>query len=87
MSFHSQIQKTVLQYPDVGCPGPYGHPISAEDACKFVALDGPSGGYPYPTTIDNAHDFKTTEKAREYRGHFSGFAIRVVTITYTIEDA
>lgn len=75
-------KRLLLQYPKAGKPGWYSRPTSAEDAEKFVALDGPSGGYPYPTEIQDAHDFKTAEKADQYRLSFKQFEIREVTVTF-----
>ena len=75
-------QKVFLQYPSLGEPGIHGRPTTAGEAEKFVDLDYNSGGYPYDTSIDNAHDFKTVEAAEKYRGHFDKLNVRIVDITY-----
>lgn len=48
---------------------------------QYVALDSHSGGYPYATDVLSAHDFKTVEEARKYRGHFEEFDIVEVSIS------
>lgn len=56
------------------------------DGDIFVDLDGPSGGYPTPTEIHRAHDFKTVEAARRYVGSFENFTVCEVEITYNVKD-
>lgn len=76
-----QIKKTkvVLQYiDDYDCPAYWD-----KEYMPFVALDMPSGGYPYPVDIDRAHDFKTIERAVAYIGS-DPLIVRVITITYEI---
>lgn len=79
--------KVFLQYPKEGEQGIWDRPQDEEGAEKFVDIDRHSGGYPYGTSIDNAHDFKTVEEAIKYRGHFKQLQVRKVTITYDVEDA
>lgn len=79
--------KIFLQYPKEGEPGIHGRPQHSDDAEQFVDLDRASGGYPYGTSINNAHDFKTVEEAIKYRGHFKQLQVRRVTVTYVVEDA
>lgn len=74
--------KVFLQYPAVGEPGLSGMPTHKSDAEQFVDIDSHSGGYPYSTTIDRAHDFKTVENAIKYRGHFDYLIVREVRVTY-----
>lgn len=82
------ITKTmvVLKYPAPGEPGWRKEGYDINEAEKFVDLDSYSGGYPYPTTIDRAHDFKTTEAARKYKGHFNEFTVHEVQVTYLINE-
>lgn len=73
----------LLQYPVEGTKlNEYGMVVRKDDAEKFVDLDSASGGYPYPTEIQNAHDFGTVKAAEEYRGHFEKFIVREVRVTY-----
>lgn len=75
-------RKVFLQYGRAGEIGPYGHEIK-EDAEMFVNLDSASGGYPYATSIDHAHNFKTIAEAERYIGSFTrGLHVREVNITY-----
>lgn len=78
--------KVVLQYGRAGESTSTYSTVSQHEAEKFVALDAASGGYPYATSIDEAHDFKTIEKALEYSRGFAGFHPRTLTITYQYEQ-
>lgn len=74
------IKKVFLQYGQVG-QKVSGCQIDQSDANKFVALDSGSGGYPYAVDIDQAHNFKSVQKALDYtRG--DSLVVREVTITY-----
>lgn len=77
--------KILIQYGKENEPGEY-RPISKEHAEHFVDLDMASGGYPYATSIDRAFDFKTVEAAERYVGHFKGFHIRNVKVTYEWDE-
>lgn len=78
-------EKIFLRYPPAGSKYRDNVYQSSHDAEKFVALDTASGGYPYGTTIDNAHDFKTVEAALEYASTMrSFFEVCRVRISYDI---
>ena len=76
--------KVFLRWPKRGRPGPFGHPVHADDAEMFVALDSASGGYPATTTIDRAHDFKTVAEEVRYRGHFDKLDVYEVEVVYNL---
>lgn len=58
--------------------------VRANEANFWVTLDGPSGGYPYATEIEQAHDFGSVDKARAYaRGH-AGSKGRCVLVKYEV---
>ena len=83
-------EKIVLQYPMAGTiVGEYQsgqvRVTQWQDAGKFVALDSASGGYPYSVDIDQAHDFDTPEKARQYARN-EAFIVRLVKITYEVSE-
>lgn len=85
-------ERIVLQYPAAGTrtsnsrytDGSY--PVVHEnEAGMFVALDSASGGYPYPVSIDGAHNFRTVEKADEYQRSFKYFIVRKLIVTYEVQ--
>ena len=76
--------KVLLQYGEEGEAVTGYTKVHRDEAGMFVDVDSHSGGYPYATTIDRAYDFKTTEKALKYAGHFPGLKVRSVTITYEV---
>lgn len=51
----------------------------------FVGLDNSSGGYPYETTLNQAHKF-TFEKAKEYLTSFTkaGFIVKHVSVKLSL---
>ncbi len=51
----------------------------------FVGIDSASGGYPYETTIKQAHKF-TFEKVQEYLASFTkaGFIIKHVHVKFSL---
>lgn len=78
--------RVFLQYPAegtrIGNPE-YNRRTHADDANKFVDLDGASGGYPYSTSLERAHNFKAEAEAVKYQGSLNeGFIVRHVTVTY-----
>lgn len=78
--------RVVLQYPgegtSIGNPE-YKRTTHVDDANKFVDLDSSSGGYPYSTSLERAHNFKTEAEAIRYQGALNeGFIVRHVTVSY-----
>lgn len=79
-------ERVLLQYGATGEKiSGYSH-VHVSEAHKFVDLDSASGGYPYATEIHRAYDFGTAEKAAKYAGHFPGFKIRHVKVTYEVSE-
>lgn len=81
--------RIVLQYDKAGDVqtqgGGYIRYVHENEAEKFVALDDRSGGYPYSTSVLNAHDFKTVEKAKSYATS-EGFHVRKLTLTCEVSE-
>lgn len=82
------VHKVVLQY---GAEGEsltnsteYEHVVHKDSQFMFVDLDQPSGGYPYPTGIEQAYNFKTVEKALTYSRNVPGMHVRNLTVTYEV---
>lgn len=83
------VHKVVLQY---GAEGEsltnsteYEHTVSKHNQFMFIDLDQPSGGYPYPTDIEHAYNFKTVEKAIQYSFGVPGMHVRQLTVTYEVD--
>ena len=73
----------LLQYGEVGESLGFAK-VSPDEAGKWVALDGPSGWYPYAVEIDRAHDFGSVEKAQNYARNTPALKVRCVLATYKV---
>ena len=84
MQIEKQRELVLLQYGAVGELIVTSVPIHENQVGRWVAIDHPSGGYPYDTVIERAHDFGSVEKAKLYAKDSPGFKIRRVIVTYTV---
>lgn len=75
--------KFLLQYPFEGQPfSSYVRCVKETASCQWVALDSASGGYPYPTDIDSAQNFRNSEEAIKYANSFPGLKVVKVKVTH-----
>jgi hypothetical protein len=55
-----------------------------DDDELFVDVDCNSGGYPYAVTAMQAHDFKSTDDALRYIGHFKNMEVVELEMQFTV---
>jgi hypothetical protein len=75
--------KIAIRYIDT-TPEKNGRPWLDDEDELFVDIDYNSGGYPYAVTAMQAHDFKSTDDALRYIGHFKNMEVVELEMQFTV---